>query len=374
MSTMNIATKYITLVIFLIIMVEVSKGEVEFADAIYPELVTSGRAMAMGNAYISSVNDSASAFYNPAGLGSIRSTRLHLSNFHVETNKGWVRAATDGSLLDLFGNFFKGFSTEGTRELLLNRKGVVSYSRFHAMPNFVTRYLTAGYIFSKKSLAYIGKTANAPFEYASRLDHGPYAAFNLSMMGGVLKVGGTVIYLNRTETSGTAAQDVKFDLKDKEYMKGAMLQFTGGVKLTLPIMYLPTFSATIHNAFDKDYTATTGYAGAPEKTKRTIDAGVSLTPQIGKTTRIRVEANYKDLTTQYEDVANLRRITFGIEFSFNRLMFLRFGYGDGFGSAGVGLKTQRLEFDLSTYAVDQSTSDFRGEEDRRFSLTMSVGL
>ena len=33
-----------------------------------------------------------------------------------------------------------------------------------------------------------------------------------------------------------------------------------------------------------------------------------------------------------------------------------------------------LEFDLTTYAVDTTTSEFRGEEDRRFALSLSFGL
>ena len=122
---------------------------IAFNDAIFPELATSGRALAMGNAFNCLVNDSNSAFYNPAGLGSVRVPHIHISNFNLETNNGWFDSATGGSLLDLFGNFFKGFSLDGTRELLNNNVGVVSYNSYHLMPNVVIKHLTAGYLFSK---------------------------------------------------------------------------------------------------------------------------------------------------------------------------------------------------------------------------------
>ena len=45
---------------------------IPFEDAIFPELAVSARAQAMGNAFIARTDDSAAAFYNPAGLGSVR--------------------------------------------------------------------------------------------------------------------------------------------------------------------------------------------------------------------------------------------------------------------------------------------------------------
>ena len=63
-----------------------------------------------------------------------------------------------------------------------------------------------------------------------------------------------------------------------------------------------------------------------------------------------------------------------MELDFARAFFMRLGYGDGFGSAGLGIKTQHLEFDLTTYAVDTTSSEFRGKEDRRFSMSLSYGF
>ena len=60
---------------------------IDFEDAIFPELAPAARALAMGNAYICKVDDAASSFYNPAGLGTVRNTHFHITNFTIETNK-----------------------------------------------------------------------------------------------------------------------------------------------------------------------------------------------------------------------------------------------------------------------------------------------
>jgi hypothetical protein len=344
-----------------------------FSDATFPELATSGRALAMGNAFISRVDDSSAVFYNPAGLGSVRYGHFHFSNFHLETNRGWMNIGTGGGLFDASSSFGKSISLDGQRELL-NQPGSfgkMAYTRFHMLPNFTTRYFSAGYLFSKQTLATI-QSATSDFEYAQRTDHGPYAAFNLSLLGGVFKVGFTGALIRRKEAVGTKDKDVTLELGDNDTNKGTAFIITGGTKLTFPVTFLPTFAATIHNLGSQKFSHSGGLT-RPTKIRQTFDLGFSLTPQIGKTTRLHLEVNYKDFADKY-GTSSSRRITFGSEFDFNRTFFVRFGWGDGFGSGGLGLRTRRLEFDLTTYAVDTSGSSFRGIEDRRFSMTLSSGF
>lgn len=344
-----------------------------FSDAVFPELATSGRALAMGNAFIARVDDSSAVFYNPAGLGSVRYGHFHFSNFHLETNRGWMNIGTGGGLTDSTSNFTKSISLDGQRELL-NKPGSygkLAYTRFHLLPNFTTRFFSAGYLLSKQTLATI-QSETSDFEYAQRLDHGPYAAFNMSALGGVFKVGFSVAFIKRNESIGSADKDTKFELGDNDKNKGSALILTGGTKLTIPITFLPTFAATIHNAGSQKFSKSGGGA-RPTKIKQTVDLGFSITPQIGKKLRLHLETNWKDFTDKY-GASTARRLTFGTEFDFSRTFFLRFGWGDGFGSFGLGIRTKRLEFDLTSYAVDTSGSSFRGVEDRRFSLSLSSGF
>jgi hypothetical protein len=344
-----------------------------FSDATFPELATSGRALAMGNAFISRVDDSSAVFYNPAGLGSVRYGHFHFSNFHLETNRGWMNVGTGGGIFDATSNFGKSISLDGQRELL-NKPGSfgkLAYTRLHMLPNFTTRHFSAGYLYSKQTIATI-QSATSEFEYAQRADHGPYAAFNLPLLGGIFKVGFSAALIRRNESIGTADKDAILELGDNDKNKGTALIVTGGTKLTFPVAFLPTFAATIHNLGSQKFSHSGGLT-RPTKIKQTFDLGFSITPQIGKTTRWHLEVNYKDFADKYGS-SSARRITFGTEFDFNRTFFTRFGWGDGFGSAGIGLRTRRLEFDLTTYAVDTSGSSFRGLEDRRFSLTLSSGF
>ena len=75
-----------------------------FEDAVSPELVTSSRALALGNHYASKVDDSWAAFYNPAGLGTVRGLQFHLANIHLELNNGFLDVASNGGFTDTLDN------------------------------------------------------------------------------------------------------------------------------------------------------------------------------------------------------------------------------------------------------------------------------
>jgi hypothetical protein len=349
-------------------------GAIDFSDAAYPEFATSGRALALGNAYIAKVDDSASAFYNPAGLGTVRKPHFHLSNIHLEANKDWIDLGTGGSVTSAGSNFMKGFKVDGTRDLLKDHPGSFSHSRFHFMPNFTARFISIGYLHSSQTRGAFGSQDGAQFEYAKRTDTGPYASLNVSLFGGILKFGATGIYLTRKEAFGESDPNTTLDLQNEDFKKGRSFLVTFGSKFTIPVYGLPTFAVKMNNATSKEFNGSEGYGGAPDKVKPSIDVGFSITPQIGKTTRIHWEVNYKDATKKFGDVSSARRWGLGLELDFRRIFFIRFGYGDGFGSGGLGIRTRKLEFDLTTYAVDTTNSSFRGEEDRRFLVNISSGF
>lgn len=350
-----------------------SSFAIDFEDAIFPELATSGRALAMGNAYVAKVDDSSSVYYNPAGLGTVRYPHLHLSNIHLEVNKGWLKTGAGGPITDAAGNIFKGFSIDGTRQLLKDNPGNISHSRFSFLPNFTARYISFGYLLSIRQRAALSSEAGAQYEYAWRRDHGPYVALNLSLFGGIFKVGASVTWLMRKEIISESDPNTTIDLSEGDYKKGSAPIINAGTKITLPVAWLPTFAATMHNATEQDFGSASG-AGKPDAIRNTMDLGFSVTPQIGKVIRWHFEVNYKDFTGEYSNVSSSRKITLGSELDIARTFFFRLGYGDGFGSAGLGIKTRKLEFDLTTYAVNNGMEGYKGNEDRRFAMTISTGF
>ena len=362
-----------TLSILFIFLISFKVLAIDFEDGVFPELVTSARALAMGNAFIAKVDDASSVFYNPAGLGTVRFPHLHLSNFGLETNKGAIDAISGNSITDIFSNTPKMFTVDGMRKVLLNKPGAIAHTRLHALPNFTTRYFSLGYVLAKRTRGIITSTTSATgFEYADRFDHGPYAALNISLFGGIFKLGGSSVILNRKELISSGSSSTTVSSSTSSYNTGMAVITTLGSKITLPFTFLPTFALTVHNAFDKKFSSSN--AGSPAKIPRSYDFGFSITPQVGTASRIHLEIDYKDFGGAHTDVSVSRKILIGAELDFSRVFFFRIGYGDGFGSAGLGIKSRNLEFDLTSYAVDTTTSGIRGKEDRRFAIGLSSGF
>ncbi len=348
-----------------------SLAAVDFNDGINPELAPSGRALAMGNAFTSVVDDATASFYNPGGLGSIRRGHFHLSNLHLEFNKDWMNIGTEGTLIDMPAQFVKAFSLNGIRELLLENKGKTAYNRFSFMPNFTNRIFSIGYLYNQQVKGRIAANSTT-FEFADRLDHGPYGTLNFSFNGGILKFGVTGIYLTRKELMGDVDGTASFEPSDDSYKTGSQMVFIAGGRLTLPITMLPTLSVTVHNALDARFDSEES-VGISQIERNTVVA-LSLTPRLGKRTTMHLEIDYRDASNQYEEVETSRKIAMGAEIGFYNVLFVRFGYSDGFGSFGLGLKSRKLEFDLTTYAIDKTASEFRGQEDRRFAMSISQGF
>lgn len=351
-----------------------ARAALDFEDAAFPELVTSARALAMGNAYICKVDDSWSAFYNPAGLGTVRGVNFHLLNAHLEANNTMMNIVGNGPAYQIPKKYMDSFDSDNMRENLLKNKGDIAHSRFNIFPNFTVRGLTLGYMFSQRNRAVINDDAAEIYEIRERRDQGPVMALNASFFGGILKLGVSGVYLMRRELDKDIGPSDPATINDSDFKKGKSAQITLGSRLTLPWPMIPTFSAVVRNTSNKRFEGDdeTG----PDKMDRilpTTDLGFSITPQIGKRVRVHMEVNMRDIGNSYDTNAK-RRLALGTELDFNRRLFLRAGYGDGWGSGGIGVRTNSFILDLTTYAVDRSLDGFRKEEDRRWVLSLSSGF
>ena len=150
-----------------------------------------------------------------------------------------------------------------------------------------------------------------------------------------------------------------------------MVLLSGGVRLTWPSPWLPTLAVQTGNLFHKRFY---GSGNPPPMIRQSINMGIGVTPWIGNYSKLRMGLDYKDVTGQYEGIKTSRKMGLGMEFDLEQVLFFRLGYGDGFGSAGIGLKTKDVVFDLTTYAVDMAGSGFRKREDRRFALSFFAGF
>jgi hypothetical protein len=360
--------------IFLLAMPIRVLAKLEFEDHAFPEFITSARALAMGNAYICKTDDAWAAFYNPAGLGTVRAPQFHLANLHLEASNGLLGMVGEGSALQIPGNYMKSYDPEKMRDFLADNQGKLSHSRVNFFPNFTARGITLGYLFSQRNRAIINDDTANQFEFSERRDQGPVFALNASLFGGVFKFGASAVYLFRRELHKEFGPTDNIEVNDSDYQSGRSLQVTGGARLTIPWDMLPTFSVVLRNATNNDWEyLDSANQGAPNRIRQTVDVGFSITPQIGQITRLHLEANIKDLNNSY-DTDYKRRLAAGAELDFNRRIFVRAGWGDGWGSAGLGVRNRTFIFDVTTYAVDRSLDGFRQEEDRRWVLNVSSGF
>lgn len=342
-----------------------------FEDHAFPELVTSARALALGNAFMCKTDDPWAVFYNPAGLGTVRKFSFHPGNFHFELNKGFFNV-TEGNAEDVPSKISDNFQANKLKQNLIDHPDNIVHSRINLFPNITARYFSLGYLYSRRSRAAL-TDLDSDMEMSIRQDHGPMASVNLSLFGGVIKFGASAVYLYRNQLQKEYDISQTIDIQDSDYKRGNMLLTTVGSRLTLPITFLPTFAFVVRNTGNQKFHKRSDEYEVPDRIKQTVDAGFSITPQIGQRMRIHLEANMRDIHNAYETEGK-RRVGAGIEFDYARTFFLRFGTGDGFGSGGIGINTRRYNIDLTTYAVDKTESDFRGEEDRRFVLSFSSGI
>lgn len=345
-----------------------------FEDAVSPELVTSARALAMGNSYMGKVDDAWSSFYNPAGLGTVRGLQFHVGNFHFETNQGFLDVTTaKGNIFSSVSKLTSAFKPTGLRDLHSDNPGALSHARLQFFPNITYRGVSLGYLYVKQNRARL-KSSTSDFEISERTDSGPVFSLNLSLMGGVFKVGASAVYLTRSQLQKDFAETDTIEVDEStDYKRASTTLITTGVRLTFPIKFLPTFSAVFRNSSNSDW-YNDEFSGAPDKIPQTIDYGFSITPMLGRTLRMHLDVSMKDSTDKYKDVPSSRKLQAGIEFDYKRVMFVRFGYGDGWGSGGIGIRTKEFIFDMTSYAIEGSDSGHRKEEDRRFALSLSSGF
>lgn len=344
-----------------------------FEDATIPEIVTSARALAQGNAFISKVDDSWSSFYNPAGLGSLRGVRFQPMNLHMETSNGLLDVlGGSGSFINSTGNYSKAFDGATLMNLSRQKPGRQTHARLQYFPNISVRGLTLGYVYARQTRTRLND-ATSNFEYATRLDTGPVMALNISLFGGIFKVGASAMVLTRTQTIKDFLPSESFSINGAtDTTKATTTLLTLGTRLTLPVFLLPTFSAVVRNSSQSSWYAAKE-AGAPADIRQTLDLGVSLTPFTSRDSRLHLEVNYRDFNKSYESVAAQRRLLVGMEFDIARTLFFRLGYGDGWGSGGIGVARGSFSFDLTTYAVELGDG-YRQQEDRRTVLSFSKGF
>src|SRR5690606_1252777 len=103
----------------------------------------------------------------------------------------------------------------------------------------------------------------------------------------------------------------------------------------------------------------------PEKTKSTVDVGVSITPILANHVRIQLAGELRDVmdTTEENDIQ--KRLHGGLEVNVYDHLFLRGGWNQRYWTAGAELAFEFMQFQVASYGEEIGTKD-DPREDRRY--------
>ncbi len=333
------------------------------ASEIY-EAYTGARELAMGGAYVNTVNDETSLELNPAGLGKLRSKIITVADPE----------------LDLGGKDQKIFSGNNNYLGLIDPNVVYANSKidpsdhYHMklqfLPSIVLPDFGIGIHAMRRIDADTDATAtNFHLDYTQDVD--AVLGVNFKFFGGVLKVGVAGRYVDHSVVSQdfviASTSSISIPQSGTE---GTGLGVNIGGVITIPVEYLPSIGFTVHDVGNTSYNLSSGSfyqggTGRPPDTIQTIDGGLAFFPIVGGHTRSTFTAEVHDIATLSQEKSFLRRFHAGGEVNIGDILFLRAGMNQSFYTAGIEFASERMQFQVTTYGEDIGTSA-AAREDRRF--------
>jgi hypothetical protein len=323
------------------------------------------RSLGMGGVYTATVNDETSLLSNPAGLGRLRDVIFTVidpevagsSNVTEITNISNASAQTPSDLL----------------ALLRQHPGKHWYAKAQAFPSIVAPNIGFGVHGKWKYEAEVNSdVTNYRLDYTH--DYAGILGICFRFFGGIVKIGATGRYMNRTEIHKDIDPAVTAIDMNQTASEGSGLASDVGLILTAPVVWLPTLAATLRDAGRTQYKGNGMFLQTqtrPNDTPATIDVGFALHPIVSNSTRITLAADYHDTANVREDQDTMKRVHVGVEFNFSDIFFLRTGMNQRYYTAGFELATPWVQFQTATYGEEIGTKD-RPKEDRRYVAKFSL--
>ncbi|MGK5089963.1 hypothetical protein WDW86_20625 [Bdellovibrionota bacterium FG-2] len=348
------------MVISLILGVSITLNAFGRQDIVPGSRYTSGRAAAVGDAYLPLGEDGASGlFSNPAGLAKIRGAHFDPMNLSLFGN---------GSLLQTFSaDSYKLYSLSQYAPELAKSPGTYVSSGAALLPAFSSRYLTVGMLAQTEFGA---SSDGTTIHYKSRYQLIPAAGTSARLASGIVRVGYSLQWVNQASGDVFTSADSAPLGYNVGLLQGSALSHNAAIAINLPYSYLPSLNFVGRNLGGAKYSATTIYkiatqsSGVPLTEPTTFDVSVSVRPKATATSFFNLVLEYRDMTNQSK-VTPLGRAAFGVEYSIRNFLFLRGGYGSGYPSAGIGVGQKSGEFSLTYYSEDIGTT-YHEQQDTRY--------
>ncbi len=333
------------------------------AGEIY-EFYNGARTMAMGGAYVTTVNDETAVFHNPGGLGRLRDPFFTAVDPEIDISAN----LTDFVRLNSVG---KLTSIQGLLELLNRNPGKHFHSRYQLSPSIALPNFGIGMLVNWKFDGEVDPTGT-DFKFRYQNDYAGAIAYNLRLWDGIVKIGLSGKLINRVEIETTAPADsTGLEVKDLA-SEGMGLGVDGALILTAPVRYLPSFGVVVRDIGHTAFTMTDGMLyqvgdRRPRKQEQKVDAGLSFSPILGKATRATLAVEIHDVMTGDEAERGdlMRRFHGGMEINIRDFFFLRGGYNQKFWTAGFEFASERFQLQGTAYGEDIGAPN-NPREDRRY--------
>lgn len=337
-----------------------------FADRFNTETSASVRALGMGNAAINTERGAYAVFYNPANI-SAKDTRVTLQPLNLKLGM------SEGTLSPT------AFSPPSFARIKENPNKMVA-GNYSVYPNLTMRNLSFGMLYEKDEGAYY-RASDGAVHILARDRFAPTLALSFRLWGGIIRVGAASQYLtvgNADRWTSSAASSLDFK---SNIAAGSAFSHSGGVTLTFPVRYLPSFSVVARNigdpAFSGPATVKFGDAATPSpggtlQQRMTFDAAMSVAIHFSSRITTHWEINYRDTVNKLLG-SNARHIFAGTEWVLYDMFKLRAGMAHGYLSGGFGVGTDKTSLEVAIYS-DEIGDRYRTTKDTRFLLQYSFGI
>ncbi len=325
---------------------------------------TGARSLAMGGAYVNTVNDETSLELNPAGLGRLRSKIITLADPEIEVG------SKDQQIFSTNSNYL-GMIDPG---VILSNSAVSPGDHYHLKIQFLPSIVFPDFGFGIHAMrrydAETDSTAtNFHLDYVQDID--AVIGLNFKFFGGILKIGVATRYIDHSVITKdfVIASTTSISVPNSG-TEGTGLGVNVGGVISLPVAYLPSIGFTVHDLGNTSYNLTSGsfyqgVTGRPLDTIQTIDAGFAIFPILGSHTRSTFTAEVHGVSTLGTETSLMRRVHLGGEINIGDLLFLRAGLNQSYYTAGLEFASERIQFQVTTYGEDIGTAA-QAREDRRY--------
>ncbi len=338
-----------------------------------PHFFEGVRPLGMGGAFTAVADDENALFYNPAGLSRVEEWGMGLINPLIESSENSYDFSKEAEDTDFD-------SDAEVVQLLRNNLGETMHVRAAVFPHFVMPNFAIGALgqvkanlearnpaFPEMAVDAIA-TASGHVGYGHGFDKIEFSG--LPALSGTLRIGGGAKYVSASKYlqiyDAADIADPNFeDQVEDDKLDGSGFGLDVGAMYTLDLPLAPTLGLTILNVADTDL----GEAG---ELPQQINIGVSISHDFG-IAKVTGAADYLDLTDELEqDSDSFKHIHMGVEAKFKKILSLRAGLSQGYGSFGAGLDFKLLKIEYANYAEELS-SFAGGKVDRRHVAQVSLG-